>query len=370
MNSKKHICCIFNYPSHYRFKVYKMMEDELDCDFYFGNIDEGILKKMEYDCFKKEVHNLKTKKIFFNINWISGSVSLILKPYSKYVITGDPYCLSDWAILFAKYLFRKKVYLWTHGWYGDENRVKIILKKIFLGMADGVFLYGNYAYRLMVAQGFSSAKLHVLYNSLDYEAQITIRDSLKKTDIYYRYFGNNYPVVIFTGRLTKIKRLDMLIEAHLLLLEEGRFFNVVLLGDGESRKDMIDQVEALKIRERYWFYGPCYEEEIISELYYNATLCVSPGNVGLTSIHALMYGCPVITHSNFSKQVPEFETIESGVNGDFFVYNDVKSLAQIIEKWLTEHTEKDEMLIRNCFKKIDSQYNPQYQLKILKSVLL
>lgn len=45
------------------------------------------------------------------------------------------------------------------------------------------------------------------------------------------------------------------------------------------------------IRERVdknvWFYGSCYDEQTNAELIYNADMCVAPGNVGLTAIHAM-----------------------------------------------------------------------------------
>lgn len=54
-----------------------------------------------------------------------------------------------------------------------------------------------------------------------------------------------------------------------------------------------------------------------AEFIYNADLCVSPGNVGLTAMHSLVFGCPVITHNCFEWQMPEFEAIQPGITGDF-----------------------------------------------------
>jgi glycosyltransferase involved in cell wall biosynthesis len=124
------------------------------------------------------------------------------------------------------------------------------------------------------------------------------------------------------------------------------------------------------LSKRYWFYGACYEEAVIGEMYYNATACISPGNVGLTAIHSLMYGCPVITHSDFSKQMPEFEAIRVGSTGDFFEYGNAGSLAETIEAWLKGHYPKNEALRNDCFRIIDEKFNPYYQIKVLNSQLL
>ena len=119
-----------------------------------------------------------------------------------------------------------------------------------------------------------------------------------------------------------------------------------------------------------WFYGECYDEILISELIYNADLCVSPGNVGLTVIHSLSFGTPVITHNNFSNQMPEFEAIEQGVTGDFFEENSIESLEQIITKWLSFNPSKTEEMINRCYEIVDIKYNPNYQMSILSNVLI
>jgi glycosyltransferase involved in cell wall biosynthesis len=364
------ICCILNYASFYRENILKQLEKQLDCDFYFGNISAGKLKKMDYSIFKKNIVDLKTKIIFSHINWISNSVKLSYRTnYKKYILTGDIYCLSNWFILLINRVLGKETFLWTHGWYGDENAGKKILKKIFFGLSHGLFLYGDYAKNLMIKEGFKKEKLHVIYNSLDYNSQIEIRKETKVSTIDY-FSQRNIPVVVFTGRLTKVKKLNLLIEAHKKLIDRSIYFNVLLLGNGPEVDLLKEIIQSYHIEQYYWFYGACYDENIIGNFYYNATLCVSPGNVGLTAIHAMTYGCPVISHSNFSNQMPEFECIEKGITGDFFDENNVDSLADTIEKWMHNNYPKSQYLINQCFEKIDSKFNPDYQISIFKKVLL
>ena len=115
-------------------------------------------------------------------------------------------------------------------------------------------------------------------------------------------------------------------------------------------------------------YGPSYEEEKIGELVYNADLCVSPGNIGLTAMHSLTYGTPAITHGNFSNQGPEFEAIKSGVTGDFFIEDDARDLTQVIKNWINLDLLKRDLIRNNCYKVIDEFYNPNYQIKVFKSL--
>ena len=53
----------------------------------------------------------------------------------------------------------------------------------------------------------------------------------------------------------------------------------------------------------------CYNEEANAELLYNASVCVCPAEVGLTAIHSLLFGTPVVSNDNFDEQMPEFESI-------------------------------------------------------------
>lgn len=105
-------------------------------------------------------------------------------------------------------------------------------------------------------------------------------------------------------------------------------------------------------------------------MFYNADVCVSPGNVGLTAIHSLTYGCPVITHNNFPFQGPEFESIIQGKTGDFFQENDVNSLADTIQKWLSQNLHSREAIRQFAYQTIDTKWNLYYQMNILKQVFL
>ena len=57
----KDICCIFNYPTHYRKNIYMRMEDELDCDFYFGDLYKDRLKMIDFSVFDKRLYLLDKK---------------------------------------------------------------------------------------------------------------------------------------------------------------------------------------------------------------------------------------------------------------------------------------------------------------------
>ena len=100
-----------------------------------------------------------------------------------------------------------------------------------------------------------------------------------------------------------------------------------------------------------------------------ADLCVSPGNVGLTAMHSMVFGTPVITHNCFKYQMPEFEAIRLGETGDFFEYNDSHSLAATISHWFQIKQDKRDEVRVACYQEIDNEWTPEFQMDVIKKNL-
>ena len=363
-----HKICFFNRSSiHYRKNIWLLMDRELPCDFYFGDSRPGKIKPIpyeEFEHFKGEFHNVS----FGSFYWQKGALKLLKSDYTDLITPGDTYCLSTKVMLFLAKMYKKNIYLWTHGAYGDEKGFKKWMCIRSKAKAKGVFLYGEYAKNILVKWGVPEAKLHVIYNSLSYDEQLPLRNSITPSDFYQKHFDNNYPNIVFIGRLTTVKKLDQILKAVALLKEQGQLFNVTFIGDGTERSKLESLTKELGLEKSVWFYGACYDEKQIAEFLYNADLCVSPGNVGLTAMHAMTFGCPVISHDNFPMQMPEFEAIEQGKTGAFFKENDVDGLAEAINNWINTCNDR-ESVRKACYKVIDEKYNPHVQLETLRKTI-
>ena len=352
----------------YRAPIFQLMDKEMDIDWYYGyQIDD--IKEMDSSLLKR-VTKLRRSDIIGPIYWQRGAASLINNPtYDTFLALGDLFSLSTWGLLIKRKIFyrNKRIYLWSHGWYGREGLIKRWMKKIFFGLADGTFLYGNYAREIAIKQGNNPNKLWVIHNSLDYNKHFNLRKDLTNTAIYRDFFKNENPTLIFIGRLTKVKKLHQVIEALAKLKIRQEKFNLVFIGDGEEKNHL--QKLAVNFGVPVWFYGSCYDELKNAELIFNADLCVSPGNVGLTAIHSMTFGTPVLTHSNFPNQMPEFEAIKEGKTGTFFIEDSIDSLAENISKWFSKTNYSRETIRQNCQEEIDNFWTPQFQLNVLKQKL-
>ena len=360
------VAMVFPYAPSYREPIYSLMDEAFDCTFFFCGDSHRNLKYMDYSVLKHVNTELKDSS-WHGLRFYRGISKIDFSNFDIIVHPGTLRNPSSW-FLQIKMLFRKgapKIVLWTHGWYGKESKIEKILKKIYFSMVDQILLYGNYAKDGLAALGVKPEKLKVIYNSLDYDAQLKLRQSIVPSDIYKEHFGNDNKVLICICRLELRKRIDFLFDALGLLNNGEEQYNVVIIGDGQDKEHLVSKVKEKRIENNVWFYGACYNEKVNAELLYNADLCVVPGDVGLTAIHSMMFGTPLITHNCFKYQGPEFESVKPMVTGCFFEHNNVKSLADKIADWFIQN--KDRNKVRSeCFREIDRTWNPHVQLDILR----
>lgn len=370
MNTINSICCIFNLAPHYRAPIYMLMDKELSCDFYFGDKVDTEMKIMDVNQLKGYKKTVQNKRIFFNrFWWQNDMVHLVFKKQYKYfILTGDSSILSNWFILLLCRILGKKTYIWTHGLKSEPSwKGKLLIYPFYL-MANKFLLYGEHAKQVMVKLGFSENKTECIYNSLDYNHQLSIREKLQKTNIYSDFFGNKLPTIIYIGRIQKVKKIELLFEAIKLLEKRSIYCNIMLIGENTDDIDLKKIHFENNLQSMYWLYGPCYDENKIAQFFYNSDVCVTPGNIGLTAIHSMVFGVPVITHDNFVYHGPEYETIQTGKTGDFFEENNIYDLTDKIEKWLSVETERRNEVRNDCYAIIDEKYNPNFQINLLKKL--
>ena len=363
------LCVIYNFAQHYRSNIFKLIDSTFDCEWYFGET-MGDIKKMDYSILSHTVHEMP-KRIIGPFIYQCGVPSLIKEKYTHYLLLPDTRSLSSWLFLLMSRLYRKKkVFIWTHGWYGKENLIERIIKKIMFRLPNGgIFCYGNYARNLMIKEGFNAQKIHTIHNSLFYDRQLQVRDQLKETSVYKDHFFNVNKNLLFIGRLTAIKKLDQILKAMVICRDRGTRYNLTFIGDGEKTEELMLLAKSLGLERQVWFYGSCYDEKELSMLIYNADLCVAPGNIGLTAMHSMVFGTPCITHDDFPYQMPEFEAIKNGVTGSFFKRDNVDNLAAQIDRWFKDNGQKREEIRRACMKEIDDEWNPYFQIEVLKKYL-
>lgn len=315
-----------------------------------------------------EVRNFWFKNRFL---WQSNVFKVLRKvgPRSV-VVVGDPNFITVWLLLIYGRIFRVRVFLWTHGFIDRGGRTKILIKLIMYRLSAGLFLYGENSRQELLECGLSKNKTHVIYNSLDYSRQLEQRKQLVDISrdclLDNKVFANDGFTLIFVGRLTSQKKLQMCIEALFHIKNLGITVNMIFVGDGDLRARLNAHSQELKVEDQVHFVGACHEEATLARYMMFSDACVAPGEIGLTAMHAMAYGVPCITHDDPKRQMPEYEAIVPGRTGELFCEGSVSSLAFTILK-LRKNTKAH--YSKNCIDVIERSYNVDYQVGLIEKVI-
>ena len=360
------ICCIFNIAPSYRETLYRMMDEDLsmEVDFLTGENPSGGIAVMDarrLEGFRGYLRNVYRKS--GKLVWQRGWRKAFGRRYDAYILTGNAGIRSNWIIALLARITGRKVYLWSHGLHGNESAGTLRKNMLYFRLASHILLYGERARDLLEAEGVPAGKMTVVYNSLNYFDQLEVREHMGDSSFVRNYFGNDRPYAAFVGRLIGGKKLDLLLESL-----RSCDCNLILVGDGPEREKLEKLAVQYGLADRVWFYGESYDEQFTGTVLYHAAICVSPGSIGLTAIHSLTYGTPVITHDNLLAQAPESEAVVEGATGSYFRENDFGSLADKITYYtlLSGDPASRSDLREECRKMVETKYNPLIQMEILR----
>ena len=125
------LCQIYNSAAHYRESIFLLMDNAFNCDYVFGK-SLGDIKQMDTSKLRGRVTKVNNKKLGYGIYWQPKVQSLLSKNYDTFLILGDTRCISTWLFCILARLFhrKKRIFFWSHGWYGKETKAQKLLKKI------------------------------------------------------------------------------------------------------------------------------------------------------------------------------------------------------------------------------------------------
>lgn len=375
---------VYHYLAHYRGPVFlELLEagngESDEIRFFIAASSHSNIRSIKTinpiadERLKGRWFELKNVWIGSRFLWQNGLLRLLRDGgYSAVIFLGDAHFISTWIAAALCRARGIKVYMWTHGILKDEGSVKWKIRKVFYLMADGLFLYGNRAKLLLQRKGFKPERLHVIYNSLNYlkhtdffESNILCRDALRKRV----GFSRREKLVVYSGRITADKGVDRAIYLLRDIIEIDNLYRLVIVGDGPALNVVRRLADDLGIGGYIKFLGESYDEEFVGHILMAADIVFCPGNIGLTAIHALSFGTPVVTHNELSSHKPEHEAICEGINGSFVSVESVAEVFSKFEYWINRKRNDPVGLGNACRKPIEAFYNPRYQKQVMVKII-
>jgi glycosyltransferase involved in cell wall biosynthesis len=303
-----------------------------------------------------------------SLSWQPQAVTTVLRERPDVVIAqGSPYDLTAWTLVIVGRIFRMQVLLWTQGLQSDEGGLKWVIRKSLYRLSRGLLLYGDYAKRLLKAKGFAADRLHVIYNSLDVAEQEAVLRNIKPEDreAFRHSLGvfENDRLICFTGRLQPVKRLPFLLRALSLVKQRGMSVHLVLVGDGSERASLEELSVDLRLDDLVHFLGAVYDETRLGLVISASDLAVVPSGAGLSIMHAMAYGTPVLLHDRVEEHFPEWEAVKEGETGWFYRYGALPDCADKIKEALFPLPLKHTMG-GACRSMIESRYNTETHARL------
>jgi len=283
------------------------------------------------------------------------------------VFLASPYFISTWVAATLLRLKGQQVLFWGHlRMPASDGFVRRYVTKFFYSLANTLLPYGHTAKGELVRAGFDRAQIHVIYNSLDHVANTALRGAAERADrkaILGRFFSDwQRPTLICVSRILKKRRLDLALDALRILKARQMPVNLLLVGEGDEAAFL--QARAQSEGLAVGFFGACYDESEIAQLYGACDITIAPGEVGLTAIQSLEFGVPVVTHGDHDHQMPESESVIEGVTGRLFKRNDAADLARVIYEMVAAGFDKCKWR-RACYLVVDRFFTPQAQVNVI-----
>lgn len=363
-----------NSVAHYRARLFECLREQADVDFEFVADARSVTRHVPTAAetgrslrfVSCPVWHLRLRDSL-ELTFQPGALGrLLLGEFDVAIALGSPYSLTTWLMLLLGPLVGTRVLLWTHGLLGPETGPKWWLRSLLYRASAGLLLYGENARRLLVAQGLSRLDMFVVRNSLDPDEQTRAAAALQSgpTQELRDRLGlrSQDRVLVFIGRLQPVKRLDWIVRAVAALGARGRTVHALFVGDGDERQTLGRLASDEGVLHLVHFEGACYKESAIARYFAVSDLCVIPSGAGLTVVHAMGYGTPVVTHDRPDRQFPEVEAIVPGETGALFREGDFDDFVQVLEDALFPLALK-ERAGSACRERIAADFHPAVQAR-------
>ncbi|MFQ5806551.1 MAG: glycosyltransferase family 4 protein [Phycisphaerae bacterium] len=230
---------------------------------------------------------------------------------------------------------------WGHGYSKRETPWRRTLRLRVARAVDVVLTYGRSAAEGLIVNGFDAERVCVAPNALDQrpiqEARQRWVENPGELESFRRRRGLEGRVVaLYVSRLVYRHDTEILLQAWRQIRRRVPEALLVIVGEGRAHGAMERCCHKYDLTDSVAFWGAVYDEDELAPLFLSARLFACPRRLGLSLHHAFGYGLPVVTFDNPQTHGPEFEALESGVNGIAVTEDDLDALTESVHRLLCD----------------------------------
>jgi len=297
---------ISNYRTVLLDKLLKVIKNKKLNFIILSNSKSYFNLKISKDYLLKKEYKKSNPIFFFNhIIWQPFLIRLFLFKRPKfYIVWGEVTRLNSWILLILKKTFFKssKIYLWTHGIYGRENIILKKLRAFHFNMGDLLLVYSEYSKKVLIQNGIKSSKIKIIGNQLPKAEEYLVTS--KKKD------RSNTLNLIFVGRMSKKKKIDLVIElVKNWSISEKFFLKLIIIGPNNNKK-----IDNSYLNSSITYIPEIYEPKLLFDYFSKSDFGICPDNIGLFCLSSILSGLPLITHTNNAYHGPESAALKKGIN--------------------------------------------------------
>jgi glycosyltransferase involved in cell wall biosynthesis len=189
-----------------------------------------------------------------------------------------------------------------------------MLERYMCRQADHLALVAAYFRELVVSFcGVSSDRLTVTYNGSDFQNLASCEKERARSSLG---IGKDEKLILYVGRLDWHKRIHLLIQAMPAILERVGNARLLLVGEGDQRRDLECLIKRLD-QDSYVLLCGWIEHRGLQEVYYAADcLCLPSIYEGLPKVilEAMSVGIPVV-----ASDIPAHRDVLYGGKAGFLV---------------------------------------------------
>ena len=252
-----------------------------------------------------------------------------------------------------------------NSWYANEHGKVSLKGKIYttleLATNSNLDLYITVSEndrQSLLRSNIPNEKIELIYNAVNANSQ----NLPNNTDLRRQYsIPQNSIICIAVGRLVAIKGFDILIQTAHLLGQQLENVHFLIVGDGQCKPELLDQVNALGVNKSVTFAGSQDHETVLSFVK-SSDIFIMPSRYEGTPIallEAASLGIPVIA-SNVGG-IPEL--VQDQVHALLVPPDDPQSLAQAVKRIINDK-KLAETLSANAVERIKEKFNIDRQLEL------